>query len=328
MVEWYHEQLCHPGENCMELTINQHFTWTGIRKTVHDVCSTCDSCQQTKRTKKKYGKLPEKEVEIIPWETLCVDMIGPYKIPRKRKKDLELWAITMIDPATGWFEIVEVPGTKRADVVANLVEQTWLSRYPWPQQVVLDRGTEFMAEFAEMIVKEYNLKKKPITKCNPQANSIVERVHQTIGNMLRTFAVYENEGIDEDDPWSGILSAVAFAVRATVHTTSRATPMQTVFGRDAILNITHRANWKYIQDQKRKLIRINNQWENAKRLDHTYSAGDLVLIKAEQMLKYGTASYLGPYTVVSINDNGTVHVNKGTVTEMYNIRNVTPYVSR
>ena len=52
----------------------------------------------------------------------------------------------MIDPATGWFEITDV-STKRADVVANIIEQTWLVRYPWPTQVVLNRGREFMAEF-------------------------------------------------------------------------------------------------------------------------------------------------------------------------------------
>ena len=49
-------------------------------------------------------------------------MIGPYKIKRKRKDPLELWCVTMIDPATGWFEIKEVPGTKRADFIANIVE--------------------------------------------------------------------------------------------------------------------------------------------------------------------------------------------------------------
>ena len=73
----------------------------------------------------------------------------------------------MIDPATGWLEIAEVPGTKRVDVVANIVEQTWLCHYPWPQKVVLDRGTEFMAMFSQMLVEDYNIKKKPISKPNP-----------------------------------------------------------------------------------------------------------------------------------------------------------------
>ena len=77
-VTWYHEILCHPGENRTELTINQHLTWKGLRKTVKDRCSRCNTCQQMKCTKKKYAHLPPKEAEIVPWETLCIDLIGPY----------------------------------------------------------------------------------------------------------------------------------------------------------------------------------------------------------------------------------------------------------
>ena len=45
----------------------------------------------------------------------------------------------MIDPATGWFEMKEIK-TKAADTVANILEQKWLTRYPWPTQMIFDRG--------------------------------------------------------------------------------------------------------------------------------------------------------------------------------------------
>ena len=93
-----------------------------------------------------------------------------------------------------------------------------------------------MGEFAKMVKNDYGIKTKPITSRNPQANAIIERVHQTLGNIIRTFETHSSD-IDEDDPWSGILSAASFAIRATYHTTLRATPTQLVFGRDAILNI-------------------------------------------------------------------------------------------
>ena len=96
---------------------------------------------------------------------------------------------------------------------------------------------------------------------NPQANSILERAHQTIGNILRTFQVNNHE-LEQNDPWSGILSAVIFAMRSTVHTTMQATPMQLVFGRDAIMNLTFDANWQLIKQQKQNLIHKNNANEN------------------------------------------------------------------
>jgi hypothetical protein len=43
-----------------------------------------------------------------PWETICVDLIGPYTIRTKHEKELTLHALTICDPATGWFEITEI----------------------------------------------------------------------------------------------------------------------------------------------------------------------------------------------------------------------------
>ena len=104
-----------------------------------------------------------------------------------------------------------------------------------------------MAEFAKMCRDDYSLKCKPITTRNPQSNAIIERIHQTIGNIIRTFDV---QSMDEIDAWAGILAATMFAVRATYHTTLQASPMQLVFGREAILNVKHVTNWEHIQQRK------------------------------------------------------------------------------
>ena len=130
-VSWYHENLCHPGINRTEDTIRQHLHWKSLRNDVTTYIYKCDICQLNKKTnKRKYGHLPPKEAETEPWETLCVDLIGPYTLERKgKKKPLKLQALTMIDPATRWFEIVEYDD-KKSITISNLVEKYWLSRYP------------------------------------------------------------------------------------------------------------------------------------------------------------------------------------------------------
>ena len=45
----------------------------------------------------------------------------------------------MIDPVTGWFEITQYDD-KRAISITNLVETTWLSRYPRPIEIKYDQG--------------------------------------------------------------------------------------------------------------------------------------------------------------------------------------------
>ena len=132
--------------------------------------------------------------------------------------------------------------------------------------------------------------------------------------------------LDTDNPWSGILSAVVFGIRSTVHTTTQATPMQLVFGRDSILNIKHLANWRYITERKEKRIRSNNKRENTKLTKHEYKVNDKVLVKQAQASKYGTDPYKGPYTIVQVNDNnGTVKLQLNKLIDTYNIRNIHPY---
>ena len=319
-VDWYHETLCHPGETRTEQTICQHFDWKGLRGMVHKVCKKCSICQKAKVTNQKYGKLPPKMAESSPWDTLCADLIGPYKIHCKGKKDLQLWCLTMIDPVTGWFKMAQIPN-KTAAVVADIAEKMWFTRYPLPQKVTLDRGTEFMAEFAQMVQNDYGLKIKPITTRNSQANAIIGRVHQTIGNILRAFDV---QTMDQNDPWSGILAATMFAVRATYHTTLQASPMQLVFGQDAILNIKHITDWEHIRQQKQNRINTNNTRENKTQCTHQYSLGDQILLKARKHSIH-ELEYEGPFVITKINDNGTVRFQIGIVNDIVNIRHIKPF---
>ena len=142
VVKWYHNALCHPRETRTELSISQHFYWKNLRQTVHEICTKCQTCQFLKRNKKQYSKLPPKEAETIPWDTLCVDLIGKYQftakgggkkfqiVPKgdekkyrmttKSGKSVHLKATTMIDLATGWIEICTLPSA-RADLIAYQV---------------------------------------------------------------------------------------------------------------------------------------------------------------------------------------------------------------
>jgi len=242
---------------------------------------------------------------------------------------LTLMCLTVIDPATGWLEIFEID-TKRADVLINLFETEWLCRYPWPQLMTLDQGTEFMKEFATTVKDDYGIKMKPITKRNPQANSMVERCHQTIGNIIRTFTEDFGE-LDEQRPWFGIIAAAKFACHATVHTTLNASPSQLVFGRDAILNTTFEANWEVIRDRKQKRINYNNKRENAKRIAHEYQINNKVLVrdKAPNQVdnKFGNAEWEGPFKIVSIDKtNGTVKIQDGSLIRSINMRKLKPFV--
>ena len=163
VIEWYHTTLCHPGINRTEESIGQHLHWPKMRSQITKHVQSCPTCQRNKRKVKKYGWLPPKEAEAIPWDRMCIDLIGPYKIKRKGRKQLICKCVTMIDPATGWFEIHQFDD-KKSMTIANIAEQEWFARYPWPTQVTYDRGSEFIGkDFQKMIKNDYGVKGKPIT---------------------------------------------------------------------------------------------------------------------------------------------------------------------
>jgi hypothetical protein len=113
-VSWYHHYLQHPGHTRLEETLHAAMYWKGMRHTIRNHVKNCRICQVNKRHKHKYGKLPAKLVITNPWEVLCVDLIGPYTLRGKDGTEIDFMCLTMIDPASSWFEIVELPVTTDA----------------------------------------------------------------------------------------------------------------------------------------------------------------------------------------------------------------------
>ena len=96
------------------------------------------------------------------------------------------------------------------------VELMWLIRYLLPSKVIVDWDNKFLAEFKTMSQAYYGVKVKPITSRNPQANFILERVHQIIGNIICTFKV-QDMVLNNENPWDGILAFTIFALHLTIH---------------------------------------------------------------------------------------------------------------
>ena len=159
---------------------------------------------------------------------------------------------------------------------------------------------------------------------NLQANGILERVHQVLGNQLRTFEL-EKEELPEENPFEPFLTATAYAIRSTYHMTLQATPGQLVFGRDMILPMQFKANWAQIALRKQEVINKSNSKENKKHLEHEYKIGDKVLLEKGGIQPKMAAPREGPFRIIKVSTNGMVCIQKGVVMQRVNIRRLTPY---
>jgi hypothetical protein len=158
-VSWCHHYIQRPGHSRLEETVRSVMYWKVMRATIQRYVKSCRSCQVNKRHSQKYGHLPPKLVITTPWKALCVDLIGPYTLKGKDCSSIDFVCLTMINPATSWFEIVELPTVAQETIVppvgngkkvtfdkitkvaepyfdkssaqiSNLVYKTWFSRYP------------------------------------------------------------------------------------------------------------------------------------------------------------------------------------------------------
>jgi hypothetical protein len=126
--------------------------------TIQRFVKSCRFCQVNKRHSFKYGHVPPKLVITTLWRALCVDLVGPDTLKGEDGSSIDFMCLTMINPATIWFEIVELPTvtklmvptkskgkkisfdnyTKESETtfdkssaqIGNLVYKTWFSRYP------------------------------------------------------------------------------------------------------------------------------------------------------------------------------------------------------
>jgi len=152
----------------------------------------------------------------------------------------------------------------------------------------------------------------------------VERVHQTLGNMIRTYELEKFE-FDYNDPWSQILSNCTWAIRLTVHSILDATPAQIVFGRDMLFDLSFTTNFKDLLNKKQKASDLNVDRENKKRFKYDYKINDLNLLDRGTLQCKLVPKRDGPYQVIRVYSNGTLKIRKGIYFQRVSIRRSIPY---
>ena len=192
------------------------------------------------------------------------------------------------------------------------------------QTYIYDNGSEFELHF-QPLCDTFGLKRKPTTVKNPQANAILERIHQTLAAMMRTAELDMADSVDPSDI-DDFLNNAAWAVRSTYHTVLKATPGAAIFGRDMLFDVSFIADWKKIGDYRQCRTDRNTALENSKRVEWDHKVGDKVLVRKDGILRKGETKYFkDPWTITQVHTNGTIRIQCGTKSERLNIRRVTPF---
>ena len=167
-------------------------------------------------------------------------------------------------------------------MISTLVDKTWFSRYPRCQHIIYDNGSEFKLHF-EALCDSYGIKRKLTSVKNPQANAILERVHQVLMSMLRTAEIDMANSVAPSDI-DAFLTNAAWAICSTYHTVLKASPGAAIFGRDMLFIIPFLADWNKIGDYRQHQTDLNTERENKARIDYDYKVGDKILVRKDGIL--------------------------------------------
>jgi len=323
MVKWFHEVLGHAGETRVYDSIRARYYHPKLKSVVTTIVQDCETCRKHKLSGPGFGHLSERDVVTIPWRENHVDLIGPWKV-KVNNIDVEFNALTVIDPATNLVELARIEN-KTAQHIAQKYANCWLSRYPWPSVCVHDNGGEFVGFHFQRLLEQCGIRDRPTTSRNPQANAICERMHQTVGNILRTLlhgnAVNANTANDIVDD---ALATATHALRSTVsRSLGNYSPGEIAFQRHMFLDLPLLADLQVLHDKRSEIMRRNLEMANQKRIRYDYQPGELVVIKQAHS-KLGERTD-GPYRIKQIHTNGTVTIERRPgVTERINIRRLIP----
>jgi hypothetical protein len=172
-----------------------------------------------------------------------------------------------------------------------------------------DNGGEFTGEHFQLRLQTNGIKDVPTTVKNPQANSICERMHQTVANSLRSM-IHTNPPNNMEEANAMIDECLALATRAqrtAIHTGLRLSPGAFVFQRDMLLDIPLIANMELIRERKQHLINEQLRRHNARRISYDYLVDDQVLIIVDDPTKMEERN-IGPFPITQIHINGTVTI--------------------
>lgn len=249
------------------------------------------------------------------FQKIALDIVGPLTLTEQGNK----YILTIQDNLTKYTQAYPIPDQESQTIAKTFVNE-FICKFALPQTILTDQGTNFLSQLMKSVSKLFKLKHIQTTAYHPQSNGSLERSHQTLIQYLRHF-INENQ-----TDWDNWLPMATFAFNTTIHSSTKYTPYELVFGYLPRLptSITqppefHYTYDDYIQDLKMKL---NKSYEIAKQNIHEsketnkryydknashedYQIGDLVYLLNETS-KPSTSKklnplYTGPYEIIEIN---------------------------
>ena len=143
-------------------------------------CTSCRECNTSKKPSTKAKAPLVKYHAGAPCERIHLDILGPFK-PTKTGNQ---YILMLICQFTKWIEAYPLPN-QRAESVARVTIDNFISRFGCPLQIHTDQGTNFTSNLFKAICDILGITKTRTTPYRPCSNGQVERYNRTILQTIR-----------------------------------------------------------------------------------------------------------------------------------------------
>ncbi|KAK3779190.1 hypothetical protein RRG08_035184 [Elysia crispata] len=171
--------LSHTGVKPTQKAIAQRFVWNGMKRDIRRWCKECPDCQASKVHRHTRSPLVERQPPSDRFHSLHVDLVG--SLPESHGIN---YLFTIIDRFTRWPEAIPLPDAHASTCVSALLHH-WVARFGVPEDTVFDRGRKFTSNLWSELNKMLGIDTNTTTAYHPQANGMVERLHQQLKAALK-----------------------------------------------------------------------------------------------------------------------------------------------
>jgi hypothetical protein len=139
-------------------------------------CSTCDLCLRTKAQRHRpFGELQPLEIPSERWKTISVDFI--VELPEAHGYDV---VMVSVDSAGKRGHFIPTHTTVTAQGAAELFLRNVWKLHGLPNNIVSNRGPQFIAEFTRELYRLLSIKMSPSTAYHPQSDCQTKRLNQEL----------------------------------------------------------------------------------------------------------------------------------------------------
>ena len=217
-----HDDFAHIGYNKLVKLLNQRFFRPKINPLLKEYVAQCTLCYNKKGGSQR-PKIPLHlhQYSHVIGDTLSLDMVGPF--PKTERLNTYLLTVTCTFTR---FSIAVPVINSTAPVIAQALIDGWFNMFGVPSNLHTDQGKNITGTVMQGICDSLGIRKTRTAAYTPHGNSLLERQHGVIGNLLRT--VVEHDQLD----WDLLVSHVMFAYRTTYHHSLDCSPYFAFFGRN------------------------------------------------------------------------------------------------